>query len=496
MLNVLVIDDPSGPSLYNKVSYTDFVSLRDDNVSLLIISGTDTVSDSDKEKSLRWKELKSPTTNGLVEVVAQRWHRELLADGKGGIHQIYTKQEDLILRVARLRELLCITSGLLPDAAECFRDKVKMKQVASSAGFPVPAFKRVFSPSCILSFVEEHGLPVVVKPSLGSASAAVVVVRDEATLLNYLERTFFDGLDSAGRRMDFAGDVIIEKFVPGTMYHVNGYARGGIVEYVWPFQYLQTNLEFAAGKAYGNVLIAKSDTRHARLLCATQRLLAILPCPTNLVFHLEFFSVGDDFYLCEIAARRPGGSIGCLIDLYEASNAPEDFSLNKSLFHELEFRCNLGLPSRFSVRGNVKTDSETDQIVGDLIIPHRVGVLRYLPNASERVPFNGVKYCPVGKIGTVYRGFDINVMNTAARLVAEQHVTQNSEPRVVNGSYVKETLDKALQWFSERAIYDDIVAEASTLNKDASEAMIALKNAIAPKSEPQSTARAYQPAAL
>jgi hypothetical protein len=118
------------------------------------------------------------------------------------------------------------------------------------------------------------------------------------------------------------------------MYHVNGYAADGKIVYVWPFVYKNTNLGFTRGFDYGNRSIMKSEKQYEPLLKATQRILDCFNCPDHLIFHCELFENKNDFLLCEIAARKPGGSIGHLIDLLEGGG---------NNFSEIEFRLYNGL---------------------------------------------------------------------------------------------------------------------------------------------------------
>ena len=39
---------------------------------------------------------------------------------------------------------------------------------------------------CVLSFVSEHGLPLVMKPAFGSASLGVSILRSEQQLMDFL----------------------------------------------------------------------------------------------------------------------------------------------------------------------------------------------------------------------------------------------------------------------------------------------------------------------
>ncbi|KAJ3038904.1 hypothetical protein HDV00_012826 [Rhizophlyctis rosea] len=432
--NILILDDIGTPSVNKRATYTNFIA-SDDHVKVLIITSKGALTDEDQQHALAFVELESPTTNGLVEVWAERFHKE------HGIDIIYTKQEDLLLRAAHLRRWLGVTTGLTPEQTLIYRDKDLMKHAAHSAGFPVPPFQKVFSPSHILSFAQTHGYPFVVKPILGSASAGVRIIHDQQDCETYLERDFFAKISDTIQ--DLSGDFVVEKFIPGKMFHVNGYAKNGELVYVWPFAYISTNLGFTTGKAYGNVLVPRRDPLWKRLVDATKQLLGSLPITENLMFHLELFEVdGKDgekeFMLCEIAARRPGGSIGLLIDTAEGGN----------IFQEMEFRLNNGLGLRHDRDARTKLNDE-GYSCGDLMVPKKIGRLEALPAAGDCLVPN-VQYVPIGKVGDVYKGFDINAMNTCARFVAI------STGEGGNSEDVRESLRLAHEWFEGQVVYSSI----------------------------------------
>ncbi|KAI8819629.1 ATP-grasp domain-containing protein [Fimicolochytrium jonesii] len=444
-VHILILDEVGTPSLNKAASYTSFVS-PSDNVRLLIISSKGALSDADKADSLAYVELATPTTNGLVEVEASALH------AKHRIDRIYTKQEDLILRASLLRELLGIKNGLNYQDAILFRDKEAMKRIVKHAAFPVPSFARVYSPASILQFLQMEHLPIILKPTLGSASAGITVLRTDAELKKHLEKEFYERIDDKGKCMDYSasGDIIVEAFVdPATskMYHVNGYAQNGALKIVWPFAYIQTNLGFTTGKAYGNVLIPQSDPKNAKLLEATEKVLKALPTVDHLIFHLELFETkrkasgaqegGEttEFVLCEIAARRPGGSIGGLIGLAENYN-----------FAEMEFRLSNGLPLRQDRSSVAPIVKHPNFSLGDLLIPRRIGKLLSIPGSVSLCPVSDVQYFPIAKSGTEYTGFHISTMNTAARLV----VTMEDG----SAEAVQAKLAEAQNWFDAEVRYE------------------------------------------
>ncbi|KAL2912231.1 hypothetical protein HK105_208299 [Polyrhizophydium stewartii] len=435
--HVLIIDETDALAIYKPVTYSDFVDADKDRVRLMVITSKGALSQQDRDRCMFAIELDRPTRNGMVEMLALRLHHQFRVD------VVYTKQEDIILRAAHIRRLLGITNNLQREDALLYRDKYLMKKHARQRGFPVPAFERVFSPVDILAFVELNNLPIIVKPTLGSSSASVRVVRTQEELEKYLENEFYDRIDDVGKTMEYAGDLIVESFLDNRrMYHVNGYARKGRIEHVWPFGYIQTNLGFTQGRAYGNVLIPQTDSRWRGLVSAAQRLLDMMPSPEHLIFHLELFekargsdSDGSeiDYVLCEIAARRPGGSIALLMDMAEGGGG---------FFPETEFRLNIGLPRRERPEIKPLPPSRT---VGDLMIPKKPGRLLAVPDPAA-CPVPGIKCHVFGKIGSVHRCFQLTRLNTCTRLVTED-VFESTE-------HVERALAEAHAWVDQNTKYE------------------------------------------
>ena len=434
MKTILILDNVNPTTtVYKPVTYTDFID-ESDNVNLILLTNKNAPSPKDREKCLAIIELHNPLKNGMLELLAKRMHE------KHPIHQIYTKQEEIILRAAHLRQLLGAKDGLYRQDALLFRDKAAMKKFVSDKGYPVPAFSRVFSPVDIIAMRELHGFPLVVKSTLGAASAGIRVIKDDADMERYFENEFYELLDTRGRLAEHSGDLIVEAFVKGRMYHVNGYARQGKIVHVWPFAYVHTNLGFTLGKAYGNVSIPTTDKRHSQLLEATQKLLSILPCPDNLIFHVELFESETGFALCEIAARRPGGSIALLIDLIEGG---------RGIFPEIEFRLNNGLQLR--EHGLKRLDSS--KIVADLMIPKQIGTLIKLPD-PQKCPVPHVECTIFAKLGSSYSGFDIGQLNSCARLVIQQGYAGVEE--------TENALNKANEWFNSEVAYSDFDSQKNS----------------------------------
>lgn len=218
----------------------------------------------------------------------------------------------------------------------------------------------------------------------------------------------------------------------------------GQITHVWPFAYLHTCFDFAKhGLAYGNSSVPPTDPLFTRLCDAAQRLLNILPTPDDcLIFHLELYenldenrSPDNDFVLCEIAARAPGGSITHLIDLLTFPDHVHDS------FARLDFRASVSLPV------SIPKKEETDLVVvvTDLVIPRKQGRLMYIP---RECPIPNLTYIPLANVvkPTTYDKYDANAMNSACRFITCSKSTEEGQ----------ELVKKGLAWFDSTCIVTPI----------------------------------------
>lgn len=430
---VLILDDRQITSIITEHSWTDLID-ENDNVELFIFTSTGSLSQKDKSSPCvkAFKEVDHPTSDGLLELWAVEMHREF------HFTNIYTKNEDLIIRAAHLRTLLGIQSGLNAQQVAAYREKVQMKQLAMEGGFRVPPFARLFSPIDLIGFIEKNGYPVVVKPTLGCAVAGLDLISNEDDLRSFLSTKLFNSVD-VNQRMDLVGELMVEGFMRGRMFHVNGIAVNGQIQHVWPFAYIHTCFDFAKnGSAYGNSSIPRNNPLFDRLCRAAQRLLNILPTPKDcLIFHLELYenldenrSADDDFVLCEIAARAPGGSITNLIDLLSFAGHP-----NQS-FARVDFRASISLSYDI-----LKNENDEEIVYTDLIIPRKPGKLMYIP---RECPIPNLTYIPLANViqPTTYSKYDANSINSACRLITCSKTIEQGQDLVKKG----------FLWFDEACI--------------------------------------------
>ncbi|CAF1057570.1 unnamed protein product [Adineta ricciae] len=429
---VLIVDCQFPSIIISKQSWSNFIDDDNDDTDLYIFTSNGALSETDKiSKYIRvYKEVPDPTTDGTLELWALEMHR------KHVFTHIYTKCEELIFRVAHLRSLLKIKTGLTAETVAAYREKVCMKEIAQRGGFPVPKFARLYSPSDLIDFIEKNKYPVIIKPTLGRGTSGIHLIKNENELEIFLSSKLFSCID-INQRTDLVGEFIVEQFINGRMFHVNGIAKNGRIMHIWPFNYINTCLAFCQGTAYGNSSIPQSNLLYNRLYKTAQRLLDIFPTPSDVLnFHLELFEnldknrlPNDDFILCEISGRGPGGSIRHLINLLCFEND------TKESYARLDFRASISL----SIPKFIEEDQE--KVVTDLIVPFKQDQFIYIP---RQCPIDYLVYTPIGEIGKAltYKKYNINGINSACRFVA---ITKTKDEG-------QKLVEKGLQWFENVCI--------------------------------------------
>lgn len=195
---------------------------------------------------------------------------------------------------AAVREYLGV-KGYSSEYVRRFRDKVYSKSLVAAAGVRTPEWLPVH-PGMTADLIDSTwSYPVVVKPVSGAASSGVRVCLDRAELQEKL-----DGLDP---ELEWEA----ETFIPGPLYHCDGYAENGVVGYLSMSKYVGSCTSFNAGRPLGSVSV--QHTESALLLAdGVDRTLRALGLE-NGVFHLEAFLDRGEFVFLEIGHRPGGGEI-------------------------------------------------------------------------------------------------------------------------------------------------------------------------------------------
>jgi hypothetical protein len=229
------------------------------------------------------------STNAAVELLLEEVCRQR------GIRTLIHMTEDDILRCARVRDRFAIP-GLRYQDALVWRDKYHMKRTVGGH-VPVPQFTIPRDIGDALAFARRVGYPVVVKPRAGFSSHGVTVAGNGAVLARLA-----DGWEP--------DDVMIESFVPGEIFHIDGFTVGGELLYVTVSRYINNCLSFHEVLPLGSVQLNRGSADFKRGEEFAIKVLRVLPPVDFCPFHLEVFKRPDgEMVFCEIACRLGGAHI-------------------------------------------------------------------------------------------------------------------------------------------------------------------------------------------
>jgi biotin carboxylase len=212
--------------------------------------------------------------------------------------------------VAHLREHFRLP-GMGDSLARNFRDKLAMRTTARNAGLRVPEFTGVFNYDALREFMERVPPPWLLKPRSEASSMGIKKIQHTDEL--------WPILDSLGDQQSF---FVMEQFVAGDVYHVDGLMDQGEVLFSMAHKYAQPPLSIYAG---GGVFITRSLDRESdesgALIELNQQVLKAMGLVRGAT-HSEYIkSQGDgQLYFLENAARVGGANIAECVDYASGVN--------------------------------------------------------------------------------------------------------------------------------------------------------------------------------
>ena len=197
--------------------------------------------------------------------------------------------------------------GMGVSTTAFYRDKLAMRTGARELGFQVPEFCRVLNYDELRAYMERVPPPWLLKPRTSASALGIRKVQDPEQLW----RT----LDELGDRQSH---FVLERFVPGEIFHVDSIVSGGKVLFSTAHQYGRPPLQVMHE---GGVFTTRTVDRGGhdwKELTAFNAVLAPAFGLREGVTHAEYIKAHGDgkLYFLEIAARVGGAFIS---DLVEAS---------------------------------------------------------------------------------------------------------------------------------------------------------------------------------
>jgi biotin carboxylase len=226
------------------------------------------------------------------------------------IDRIVALDEFDMENVAALREHLRIP-GMGLTTVRYFRDKLAMRGGARETGILVPEFVHVLNYDNLREFMERVPGPWLLKPRSQAAGIGMKKIHEAAELWPWL--------DKLGDQQSF---YLLEQFVPGSVYHVDGVVSEREVVFAEAHSYGAPPLDVShQGGVFTTRTLPRESADAKNLLGINRKLLEGLGFVRG-VTHAEFLKAHADgkFYFIEVAARVGGAYIAEVIEAASGIN--------------------------------------------------------------------------------------------------------------------------------------------------------------------------------
>jgi biotin carboxylase len=205
---------------------------------------------------------------------------------------------------ATLREHLRVP-GMGLTTMRYFRDKLAMRMKALDRGVRVPDFVPVFNHDDIRYYLEHVPGPWVLKPRQEASAIGIKKIHAADDLWPVLEQLG-----------DKQSSFLLEKFVPGEVYHVDSVVSEGEVVFASVSKYGKPPMNVAQGGGiFTTCIIPRGSDADTGLREINRELIAALGLVRG-VAHTEFIQAHSDghFYFLECAARVGGAYINEMVE--------------------------------------------------------------------------------------------------------------------------------------------------------------------------------------
>ncbi|HEY8283405.1 MAG TPA: ATP-grasp domain-containing protein [Chloroflexota bacterium] len=220
------------------------------------------------------------------------------------IERVVPLDEYELATVGALREQFRL-AGMSQSATRFVRDKLAMRLRTEAHGLPVPPFVHVLNNDAIQEFLNRVPAPWLIKPR---SEASTIGIRKIASP------------DQAWAAIDELGDersnYLIERFVPGNVFHADSLVANGEVAFVEVHRYARPPLDvFHQGGIASTATVRRDAPEAARIRELNRQVLAALGVE-NSATHMEFIQAHEDgrIYFLEVAARVGGAYIADVVE--------------------------------------------------------------------------------------------------------------------------------------------------------------------------------------
>jgi biotin carboxylase len=195
--------------------------------------------------------------------------------------------------------------GMGETAVRFFRDKLAMRMGARAAGILVPDFTSLHHHPAVETFFNATTGPWIIKPRTQASAIGMQKITDASQVWPILEKLG-----------DEQSHYLVERFIPGDVYHVDGIVADGRVVFAEAHRY--GDAPFAVmhgGGIFSTSTIDRDGDEWNALVSMNERVVQGLGLKWG-VTHTEFIRAHEDgrFYFLESAARVGGAFIAETIE--------------------------------------------------------------------------------------------------------------------------------------------------------------------------------------
>ncbi len=211
---------------------------------------------------------------------------------------------------AALREHLRVP-GMGDTTARYFRDKLAMRVRAKEDHFLVPPFVHVLNYDKLRLYMEHIAPPWVLKPRSEASAVGIKKVHNSEEL--------WRSLDVLGDRQSY---YILEKYIPGEVFHVDGILLDRKMVFAEVHKYSQPPLDVVSGGGvFASRTVERGSEDPVKLIELCDKLIHALGLVRGIT-HTEFIKHREDgeFYFLETAARVGGANIAEMVEAARGVN--------------------------------------------------------------------------------------------------------------------------------------------------------------------------------
>ena len=215
-----------------------------------------------------------------------------------------------VTTAARVREHLQL-GGMSSSHSLRFRDKLSMRTIADAAEIACPDFTSVFNHQDIEDFLERVPAPWIVKPRYEVSAFGIRKCETKEQVWEVLT-----DLDNRNNWRDHPSQFVLEKFIAGSVFHVDSIVENGKVLACGVSKYGTPPFSVTHyGGVFTTAVVPYRSKERKELEKLNQQLLTAFNYDRG-VSHAEFLQSAEDgkFYLLEVACRVGGAYIANVLE--------------------------------------------------------------------------------------------------------------------------------------------------------------------------------------